>query len=107
MAENLTELLTSDSFRLLRLLENLQTETLDGPRIRENQDEIAELMHISKGKLNPLMQALVSSGCIAKYRARSGYVMTPMGEKVVEHIEEIDRFARIDGKKRQDGRRKR
>ena len=66
-------LFTSDSFRLLCLLTDLQTDTIDGKRVRESQEEIAELFHVSKGKLNPLMQSLVASGCIEKYRARSGY----------------------------------
>ena len=82
----LVNLFTSDSFRLLCLLDKLQTDTLDGKRVRESQEEIAELFHVSKGKLNPLMQSLVASGCIRKYRARSGYTVTELGTQVVEHI---------------------
>ena len=82
----LVNLFTSDSYRLLCLLEDLQAETLDGKRVRESQEEIAQLFHVSKGKLNPLMQALVASGCVQKYRARSGYTVTPLGEQVVECI---------------------
>lgn len=82
----LVNLFTSDSFRLLCLLERLQTDTLDGKRVRESQEEIAELFHVSKGKLNPLMQELVASGCIQKYRARSGYTVTQLGTLVVEHL---------------------
>ena len=86
----LVNLFTSDSYRLLRLLSDLQTDTLDGKRVRESQEEIAELFHVSKGKLNPLMQSLVASGCIQKYRARSGYTVTPLGAQVVEHIGRLD-----------------
>ena len=82
----LVNLFTSDSFRLLCLLTDLQTDTIDGKRVRESQEEIAELFHVSKGKLNPLMQQLVASGCIQKYRARSGYTVTQLGADVVEHI---------------------
>ena len=82
----LVNLFTSDSFRLLCLLSELQADTLGGKRVRESQEEIAELFHVSKGKLNPLMQSLVASGCIQKYRARSGYTVTPLGEEVVRHI---------------------
>lgn len=82
----LVNLFTSDSFRLLCLLERLQTDTLDGKRVRESQEEIAELFHVSKGKLNPLMQELVASGCIEKFRARSGYTVTQLGTQVVDHI---------------------
>lgn len=82
----LVNLFTSDSYRLLCLLVQLQTETLDGKRVRESQEEIAELFHVSKGKLNPLMQELVASGCIEKFRARSGYTVTQLGADVVEHI---------------------
>ena len=82
----LVNLFTSDSYRLLCLLESLQADTLDGKRVRESQEEIARLFHVSKGKLNPLMQALVSAGCVQKYRARSGYTVTPLGEQVVECI---------------------
>ena len=92
----LVNLFTSDSFRLLCLLERLQTDTLDGKRVRESQEEIAELFHVSKGKLNPLMQSLVASGCIQKYRARSGYTVTPLGMQVVSHIAELDNME--DGK---------
>ena len=60
----LVNLFTSDSYKLLRLLTELQTDTLDGKRVRESQEEIAELFQVSKGKLNPLMQSLVAAGCI-------------------------------------------
>ena len=89
----LVDLFTSDSYRLLCLLVKLQTDTLDGKRVRESQEEIAELFHVSKGKLNPLMQSLIASGCIQKYRARSGYTVSPLGMHVVELIgklEELD-----------------
>ena len=92
----LVNLFTSDSFRLLCLLEELQANTRDGKRVRESQEEIAELFHVSKGKLNPLMQSLVASGCIQKYRARSGYTVTPLGMQVVSHIAELDNIE--DGK---------
>jgi len=92
----LVNLFTSDSFRLLCLLEELQANTRDGKRVRESQEEIAELFHVSKGKLNPLMQSLVASGCIQKYRARSGYTVTPLGMQVVSHIAELDNME--DGK---------
>ena len=92
----LVNLFTSDSFRLLCRLEELQANTRDGKRVRESQEEIAELFHVSKGKLNPLMQSLVASGCIQKYRARSGYTVTPLGMQVVSHIAELDNME--DGK---------
>ena len=92
----LVNLLTSDSYRLLCLLVSLQTETLDGNRVRESQEEIAELFHVSKGKLNPLMQALVTSGCIRKYRARSGYTVTELGTWAVDYIGQLEsRFASV------------
>ena len=86
----LVNLFTSDSFRLLCLLTDLQTDTIDGKQVRESQEEIAELFHVSKGKLNPLMQSLVASGCIEKYRARSGYTVTLLGKQVVELIGQLD-----------------
>ena len=86
----LVNLFTSDSYRLLCLLSGLQADTLDGKRVRESQEEIAELFHVSKGKLNPLMQSLVAAGCIQKYRARSGYTVTPLGCQVVELIGQLD-----------------
>ena len=86
----LVNLFTSESFRLLCLLTDLQTDTIDGKRVRESQEEIAELFHVSKGKLNPLMQSLVASGCIEKYRARSGYTVTLLGKQVVELIGQLD-----------------
>ena len=86
----LVNLFTSDSFRLLCLLTDLQTDTIDGKRVRESQEEIAELFHVSKGKLNPLMQSLVASGCIEKYRARSGYTVTLLGKQVVELLGQLD-----------------
>ena len=86
----LVNLFTSDSFRLLCLLTDLQTDTVDGKRVRESQEEIAELFHVSKGKLNPLMQSLVASGCIEKFRARSGYTVTQLGKQVVELIGQLD-----------------
>ena len=86
----LVNLFTSDSFRLSCLLTDLQTDTIDGKRVRESQEEIAELFHVSKGKLNPLMQSLVASGCIEKYRARSGYTVTLLGKQVVELIGQLD-----------------
>ena len=90
----LVNLFTSDSYRLLCLLSSLQTETPHGNRVRESQEEIAELFHVSKGKLNPLMQELVASECIQKYRARSGYVVTQLGMKVVRHIGELEEIER-------------
>ena len=89
--QGLVSLLTSDSFQLLCLLESLQAETLDGPRVRESQEEIAELFHVSKGKLK---QALVSSGCIQKHRARSGYRVTPLGSQVISHIGKLEAIER-------------
>ena len=91
--QGLVGLLTSDSYRLLCLLVSLQADTLDGKRVRESQEEIAELFHASKGKLNPLMQALVTSGCIRKYRARSGYTVTPLGSWVVDYIGQLENQA--------------
>ena len=88
--QGLVGLLTSDSYRLLCLLVQLQADTLDGKRVRESQEEIAELFHASKGKLNPLMQALVASGCIRKYRARSGYTVTQLGTWVVDYIGRLE-----------------
>ena len=92
--QGLVGLLTSDSYQLLCLLDSLQAETLEGPRVRESQEEIAELFHVSKGKLNPLMQSLVASGCIQKYRARSGYTVTPLGTQVISHIAKLERLER-------------
>ena len=92
--QGLVGLLTSDTFQLLRLLDSLQVETLDGPRVRESQEEIAELFHVSKGKLNPLMQSLVASGCVRKHRARSGYVLTGLGTQVIAHIRELEDIER-------------
>ena len=89
----LVNLFTSDSYRLLCLLVRLQTDTVDGKRVRESQEEIAELFHVSKGKLNPLMQALVTSGCIRKYRARSGYTVTPLGVWTVDYIGQLEEAA--------------
>ena len=94
----LVNLLTSDSYRLLCFLEDLQTQTVDGPRVRESQEEIAELFHVSKGKLNPLMQQLVASGCIQKFRARSGYVVTPLGGTVIRHIGQLESIDPAQGK---------
>ena len=88
--QGLVDLLTTDAYRLLRLLVNLQTDTLDGKRVRESQEELAELFQVSKGKLNPLMQSLVASGCIRKYRARSGYTVTPLGTQIVEYIGRLE-----------------
>lgn len=92
--QNLVGLLTSDTFQLLCLLQTLQAETLEGLRVRESQEEIAELFQVSKGKLNPLMQSLVASGCIEKYRARSGYVVTPLGAQVITHIRKLESLER-------------
>ena len=89
----LVNLFTSDSFRLLCLLNSLQADTVDGKRVRESQEEIAELFQVSKGKLNPLMQALVASGCLRKHRARSGYVVTPLGAWTVEYIGRLEKEA--------------
>ena len=47
----LVNLFTSDSFRLLCLLEELQANTRDGKRVRESQEEIAELDNIEDGKV--------------------------------------------------------
>ena len=91
--QGLVNLFTSDSFRLLCLLDDLQADTLNGKRVRESQEEIAQLFHVSKGKLNPLMQELVSAGCIRKYRARSGYTVTPLGELVVRHVGQLEELA--------------
>ena len=86
----LVNLFTSDSYRLLCLLVSLQADTIEGKRVRESQEEIAELFHVSKGKLNPLMQALVASGCIRKHRARSGYTVTQLGTWVVDYIGQLE-----------------
>jgi len=91
--QGLVNLFTSDSYKLLRLLTELQTDTLDGKRVRESQEEIAELFQVSKGKLNPLMQSLVAAGCIEKYRARSGYVVTALGARVVDLMEQLEAMA--------------
>ena len=88
----LVNLFTSDSYRLLCLLDDLQTETPHGKRVRESQEEIAELFHVSKGKLNPLMQSLVAAGCIQKYRARSGYTVTQLGTSVIEIVGQLANF---------------
>lgn len=90
--QGLVNLFTSDAYQLLCLLLELQTDTLEGPRVRESQDEIAALFHVSKGKLNPLMQELVENGCIQKYRARSGYTVTSLGIDVVKTVGRLNRL---------------
>jgi len=102
--QGLVGLLTSDTYRLLCLLGDLQANTLDGPRVRESQEEIAELFHVSKGKLNPLMQSLVASGCIQKYRARSGYTVTPLGSQVIAHIGQLEELERQLQRKQSTGK---
>lgn len=92
--QGLVGLFTSDTYQLLCLLDSLQAQTLEGPRVRESQEEIAELFHVSKGKLNPLMQSLVASGCIQKYRARSGYQITSLGAEVIAHIGKLEGIER-------------
>ena len=87
--KGLVDLFTSDSYRLLCLLESLQADTPHGKRVRESQEEIAELFCVSKGKLNPLMQELVAAGCIEKYRARSGYTVTQLGAQVIELVGQL------------------
>lgn len=94
--QGLVNLFTSDAYRLLCLLAELQTNTIEGPRVRESQEEIAELFHVSKGKLNPLMQELVESGCIQKYRARSGYTVTQLGLDVIQLV---GRLGKLSAKK--------
>lgn len=93
MKRNIIELFTSEPYRLLCLLDSLQVNTSDGKRIRENQDEIAQLFHASKGKLNPLMQLLENAGCLRKYRQRSGYQVTALGSRVIKQIEKINFFS--------------
>ncbi len=96
--QGLVNLFTSDSYRLLQLLWDLQADTVDGNRVRDSQEEIAELFQVSKGKLNPLMQGLVEAGCIQKYRARSGYMVTPLGAEVVKLLGQFDRLQKKFGK---------
>lgn len=93
--QGLVNLFTSDAYRLLQLLSKLQAQTVDGMRVRESQEEIAELFSVSKGKLNPLMQELVSAGCIQKYRARSGYTVTELGKQVLKALGSL---AKLDAK---------
>ncbi len=86
------DVFTSKEYRLLCWLRKKQMKTSDGMCIVFSQAELAKQYGISLGTINNWINSLKKAGCIKPYKKKSGYIITPFGEYVVAHINEINKY---------------
>lgn len=89
MANGLVDIFTSKEYKLLCYLSFAQVPSRDN-RIIDSQEEISKGFQCSIATTNKLMKMLEKSECIIKYKAKSGYKITPRGYRVIEIINKLN-----------------
>jgi len=90
--EKWIDVFTSKEFKLLCFLKSKQIATLDGERILHSQEDIAKEFGVSIATINKFMTSLRKTGCLEKYKQKSGYRLTSKGEYLIKHIEKISEY---------------
>ncbi|WP_068268371.1 cyclic nucleotide-binding domain-containing protein [Caviibacter abscessus] len=80
---------TNDKYRLLKFLYDNQIQVKKDKYIPLSQQEIADMLHISKMKANGIIKELKLNDCIGVYKSIKGkYIITKKGLEIINIIEE-------------------
>jgi hypothetical protein len=77
----------NDNYKVLKFLYDNQIpiENTEEKYIYLSQQEIANIIHFSKTKINAIMQELKRKGFIDNYKKKRGkYIITDIGKQVIE-----------------------
>ena len=77
----------NDNYKVLKFLYDNQIpiENTEEKYIHLSQQEIANIIHFSKTKINAIMQDLKRKGFIDNYKKKRGkYIITDIGKQVIE-----------------------
>ena len=77
----------NDNYKVLKFLYDIQIpiENTEEKYIFLSQQEIANIIHFSKTKINAIMQDLKRKGFIDNYNKKRGkYIITDIGKQVIE-----------------------
>ena len=77
----------NDNYKVLKFLYDNQIpiENTEEKYIYLSQQEIANIIHFSKTKINAIMQELKRKGFIDNYNKKRGkYIITDIGKQVIE-----------------------
>lgn len=80
----------NDNYKVLKFLYDIQIpiENTEEKYIFLSQQEIANIIHFSKTKINAIMQDLKRKGFIDNYNKKRGkYIITDIGKQVIELME--------------------
>lgn len=79
---------TNDKYRILKFLYDNQVQVKNNKYIVLSQQEIADMNHFSKNKINKIIQELKKDGFIESFNNTKGkYIITKKGNKVIDVIE--------------------
>lgn len=79
---------TNDRYSLLKILYDNQVEIKDEYYISLSQQELADIAHHSKAKVNKMLNELKSSNYVESYKnTRGKYILTDKAQKVINLIE--------------------
>lgn len=91
MNGSLVDTFTSKEYKLLHFLKGKQVATTDGQRIFYSQEDISKEFGLSIVTTNTIIKNLILTGCLQKYKKKSGYQITSKGEYVIQQISSIDK----------------
>ena len=84
----LIEFFTNERFEMLKLLKQHQIKVKDEEYVPLSQQEIADMLHISKLKANRLLNELIEEDYVS-VKSKGKYALTDKSNKVYEQMETI------------------
>lgn len=85
----LIEFFTNDRFEMLKLLKQHQIEIKEEVYVPLSQQEIADMLHISKMKANKLLNELINEDYI-QMKSKGKYALTDKAKTVYQILEDIN-----------------
>lgn len=85
---------TNDRYRLLQYLKKNEMMYNDSIIIKLSQDEMANSLGVSKHKVNTLVKELIALKVLGVYDLKGKYIITQLGNKVLDAIEGRDNKAK-------------
>ena len=92
MTNNLINVFASEEYLLLAWLSEHPTKTKSASIIKFSQVEIAQELGCSPTTVNKRMQALQKAKCIQQQGKKGNYVITRIGDKVIEQMKQIEQL---------------
>lgn len=88
MDKQVVEFFVNDRFKVLEILNQYQMQVQEAKFSPLTQQEISEILHCSKAKINQIINELIDSGYIEFYNNTKGrYVITNKANKVLHLIQ--------------------